>query len=158
MASQSFSLGFKIKICNEIFHIAVECHFTAFLSVAFFWLLVRSKVLFLARFSVPACCWLGTRSVTPTNSNPTSSWTFRPTTPLRISSIDTCYKHKRQKILKAYTFCLNRWRLGDSSVKGYFKLERKTFSQMGRILPFQSMLALFALLPEKNKEHTIFFF
>ena len=36
MASQSFSLGFKIKICNEIFHIAVECHFTAFLSVAFF--------------------------------------------------------------------------------------------------------------------------
>ena len=26
----------KYKICNEILHIVVECHFTAFLSVAFF--------------------------------------------------------------------------------------------------------------------------
>ena len=26
----------KQKICNEILHIVVECHFTAFLSVAFF--------------------------------------------------------------------------------------------------------------------------
>ena len=36
MALQSFSFGFRIKICNEVFHIGVECHLTAFLSVAFF--------------------------------------------------------------------------------------------------------------------------